>query len=287
MMRSRDYFNKHFADNQADVFSYSAVISACEKCFQWALALHFFQEMSRKQVTGTIDKARRYTPSDWPRTWKWWFGSDSIFLGPIRGPGLFSGSITLKIFRGPVWFDQLENPRKSGGDVLHASLWPLGDQRCRWGFLERPWCIWCIYTFKGSATNQPVYVYYNYMYMEKMEYDWWVLLPLGFHGVPFRTFENTKLRCRKLQKWFKILYFEGYWTWTVVCTILFASKSFYRGNAGRWSHFDHFVLGGEKHNLMVDMAGMVCFVYWQRRGKTVLGRSAVKEKILVDYWLIP
>ena len=37
--------------SEADVFSYSAVISACEKCFQWALALHFFHEMWRKQVT--------------------------------------------------------------------------------------------------------------------------------------------------------------------------------------------------------------------------------------------
>lgn len=35
---------------QADVFSYSAIISACEKSFQWQLALHFFQVMREANV---------------------------------------------------------------------------------------------------------------------------------------------------------------------------------------------------------------------------------------------
>ena len=36
--------------SQADVFSYSAIISSCEKCFQWQLALHFFQQMTTSEV---------------------------------------------------------------------------------------------------------------------------------------------------------------------------------------------------------------------------------------------
>eukprot|EP00435_Cladocopium_sp_Y103_P029947 s1363_g7.t1 len=34
----------------ADVFSYSAIISSCEKCFQWQLAVHFFQQMTKNKV---------------------------------------------------------------------------------------------------------------------------------------------------------------------------------------------------------------------------------------------
>lgn len=32
------------------MFSYSAIISSCEKSFQWQLALHFFQEMREATV---------------------------------------------------------------------------------------------------------------------------------------------------------------------------------------------------------------------------------------------
>lgn len=32
------------------MFSYSAIISSCEKCFQWQLALHFFQVMREANV---------------------------------------------------------------------------------------------------------------------------------------------------------------------------------------------------------------------------------------------
>jgi len=36
--------------SKADVFSYSAIISSCEKCFQWQLAVHFFQQMTTSKV---------------------------------------------------------------------------------------------------------------------------------------------------------------------------------------------------------------------------------------------
>ena len=35
---------------KADVFSYSAIISSCEKCFQWQLAVHFFEQMTASKV---------------------------------------------------------------------------------------------------------------------------------------------------------------------------------------------------------------------------------------------
>ena len=68
--------------------------------------------------------------------------------------GLFSGSITVKIFRGPVclinWktlgslegmFCMQKVTKGVGGD-----FWKGHD-------------VYDVYTFKGSATNQPVYVY--------------------------------------------------------------------------------------------------------------------------------